>query len=62
MQGLQTEVAVKPLYEGVTPYLSQLGWLNDLGFELTGIFPVERDLNLTIMELDCVFARSQPLS
>lgn len=61
VQGLQTEVALKPLYDGVTPYLSQLGWLNDRGFELTGIFPIERDSSLTIMEVDCVFTRSREL-
>jgi FkbM family methyltransferase len=58
VQGLQTEVALKPLYDGVSPYLGQLGWLNDRGFELTGAFPVERDPNFRIIELDCVFARS----
>jgi FkbM family methyltransferase len=61
VHGLQVEVALKPLYDGVTPYLSQLGWLNDRGFELTGVFPVERDSRMTIIELDCVFARSQQL-
>jgi FkbM family methyltransferase len=59
VQGLQTEVALKPLYNGVTPYLSQLGRLNDRGFELTGTFPVVRDSRMSIIELDCVFARCQ---
>jgi FkbM family methyltransferase len=55
---MQVEVAVKPLYEGVTTYLDALPRLKDLGFELSGIFPVVRDSALRIVELDCVLVRS----
>jgi FkbM family methyltransferase len=56
--GIQVEASVKPIYEGVTSYLGTLALLEAHGFELTGIFPVTRDADLRIVELDCVMMRS----
>jgi FkbM family methyltransferase len=55
---LQSELSVKPLYEGMTDYLSAMSYLNRRGFEVTGVFPVVRDKHLRIMEFDCVMAAS----
>ena len=54
--GLQTEVSVLPLYEGMTSYLDALRELTELGFELTGLYPVSYN-DLSVVELDCVFIR-----
>src|SRR5215216_4738766 len=56
--GIQVEAAVKPMYEGMTPYLETLALLESHGFELTGVFPVTRDPDLRIIELDCIMMRS----
>jgi FkbM family methyltransferase len=56
--GLQTEVAVQLLYGGASTYLEALPRLQQLGFELAGVFPVTRDRHMRIIELDCVFTRA----
>jgi FkbM family methyltransferase len=54
---LQTEVAVKTIYDGAPRYPEALPRLEAMGFELTGLFPVLRDHQLRIVELDCVMRR-----
>lgn len=51
---LQTEVSVKPLYEGMITYSAALTELGNYGFEVTGLFPVERDRLYRVIEFDCV--------
>jgi FkbM family methyltransferase len=59
---IQTELAVKPTYQGMPTLPEALVRLNGLGFELTGMFPVARDLdNLRVVEFDCVLRRIAPL-
>lgn len=58
IRGVQVEVSVKPIYDGMTRYLETLTLLEAHGFELTGIFPVTRDPGLRIIELDCVMIGS----
>jgi hypothetical protein len=55
---VQTEVAVKVIYQGAPRYPEALLRLEAMGYELTGLFPVVRDLQLRIVELDCVMRRS----
>jgi FkbM family methyltransferase len=57
---VQTELAVKAVYEGVPRYAEAIPRLEACGFELTGVFPVLRDGQLRIVELDCVMRRSPP--
>jgi len=58
--GLQSELSVKPLYEGMTGYLAAMSCLNRMGFEVTSVFPVVRDEQFRIMEFDCVMVSSAP--
>jgi FkbM family methyltransferase len=57
---LVTELPVVPIYEGMPTLVDALGHLQDLGFEITGMFPVTRDRDgLGAVEFDCVLrARS----
>ena len=57
---LVTELPVVPIYEGMPDLVDALGHLQDLGFEITGMFPVTRDRDgLGAVEFDCVLrARS----
>jgi FkbM family methyltransferase len=57
VDGLQSEVSVLPLYEGMTDYLEAIRELQDLGFDLTGIYPVAYD-GFRVVELDVVLARA----
>ncbi len=57
--GIQSELAVRHCYEGMTTYTAALERYAALGFELTGMFSVAREADgLRVMELDCVMLRS----
>ena len=58
MLGLQLEVAVLPLYEGMPRYADAIAEVEALGFELTGVYPVAYD-GLRVVELDCVFMQAR---
>lgn len=55
---LQTELAIKPLYDGMVTFTDAMANLSQYGFEVTGLFPVTRDQYLRVIEFDCVATRS----
>lgn len=58
IRALQTELAARSTYAGMPSLPEALRELNALGFELTGMFPVARELDhLRVIELDCVMCR-----
>lgn len=58
IRALQTELAARSTYAGMPTLPEALGELASLGFELTGMFPVARELDhLRVIELDCVMCR-----
>lgn len=58
LKGLQSEVSVIGIYEGVPTYLELLAVYKGAGFELTGAYTINRYRDTGhIVELDCVFAR-----
>jgi FkbM family methyltransferase len=54
---VQSELSVRPVYDDTPRYLDVLQRLESAGFELTGVFPVNRDRALRVIEMDCVMAR-----
>jgi FkbM family methyltransferase len=56
--GLQSEIAMKPIYEGMPDYLTSLAKLNDLDFSVTSLIPVTRDEKLRVVEFDCLMVRN----
>lgn len=61
IRALQTELAARSTYSGMPSLPEALGELQQLGFELTGMFPVARELDhLRLIELDCVMCRKPP--
>jgi len=57
--GLQSEVALHPLYEDVPNYLQFLSYCRELGFEPTGFFPIfHSPLTQQMVEMDAVLTRS----
>lgn len=59
VRALQIELSLKPIYEGAPRYLQSLARLEQLGFEVTGLYPVSREKNtLAVIEYDCVMART----
>jgi len=52
--GLQTEASVRPIYCGMPDYATTVKQLESLGFELTGMFPVNSGTFPRLVEFDCV--------
>jgi FkbM family methyltransferase len=60
--GMQAEVSVVPIYEGVPRLGDQLAVYEGAGFELTGMFPVIRDeASMRVIEFDAVLIRPEAL-
>lgn len=58
IRALQTELAARCTYAGMPTFSESLSELDRLGFELTGIFPVAREMDhLRVIEFDCVLCR-----
>jgi FkbM family methyltransferase len=54
---ISIEASVRPIYRGMPDYLTALGVLDNLGFDLSGMFPVTRDAAQRLIEIDCVGVR-----
>jgi FkbM family methyltransferase len=55
---IQTEVPLRPLYEGVAGLPEVLATLRARAFALSGVFPVSADDDLRLIEVDCVAVRT----
>ena len=55
---VQSEVSVQALYSDMPGFGESFQALNDLGFTLSGLFPVVHDAGLGVIELDCVAIRT----
>jgi len=54
---LQSEISVLPLYEGLIPWHEGIKAFKEYGFELSGLWPVNRTPQLEVIEFDCVMVR-----
>lgn len=54
MRALQTEASVIGIYKGMPGYMDTIRYLDERGFDITGIYPVSRDRSLRLVEFDCV--------
>jgi FkbM family methyltransferase len=60
--GLQCELSLIPLYEGMPTIEDALGVFRAAGFDVTGFFPVAvENATARLLEVDCVMIRSQTL-
>ena len=60
--GTQCEIAVQRLYRRMPSYRRTLAFLERRGFALTGLYPVWRDAELRVGELDCVMVRPDAMA
>lgn len=58
---LQTELSIKPVYQGMPGYRQMIDELESLGFELSSMFPVSHDDALGLIEADGVFINRRAL-
>jgi FkbM family methyltransferase len=56
---LQIELSIRHVYKGAPSYTEALRELTALGFEITGMFPVQRDPQLRVVNFDCVMINSR---
>src|SRR5690349_5230678 len=54
MKALQTEASVRGIYKGMPGYTEIIHYLDERGFDITGLYPVSRDSALRLVEFDCV--------
>jgi FkbM family methyltransferase len=54
LSALQSELSLIAIYEGSPNYLDSIAQLNEMGFSITGLFPITRDNGLRVVEFDCV--------
>lgn len=57
LPAIQVELPVREVYKGAPDFLDSLDELSALGYELTGLFPVQRDATLRVVNLDAVLIR-----
>lgn len=58
LQGLQSELSVKPIYEGMPNYLEALSTYEEAGFDLYNLSVVSRARISGLIELNCSMQRS----
>jgi len=51
---LQTEASVIGIYKDMPSYFDTIRFLNERGFEISGLYPISRDESLRLIEFDCV--------
>jgi FkbM family methyltransferase len=61
VMGVQSELSVVPLYEGMEHYTDSLANYERLGFSLMNLFVVSRAPNGQIIEYDCIMARTNEI-
>ena len=54
VKALQTEASVRGIYKGMPRYTDTIRYLDECGFDITGLYPVSRDSALRLVEFDCV--------
>lgn len=57
LPAIQLELPVLEVYQGAPNYLDAIAELTALGYEVTGLFPVQRDATLRIINVDAVMVR-----
>jgi FkbM family methyltransferase len=62
IMGIQSEISVIPIYEGMPHYTQSLERYERFGFELTNLFVVSRAPDGRVVEYDCVMARPGALT
>jgi FkbM family methyltransferase len=56
--GLQVELPLKAVYDGLPSFTESFDELRALGFEVVGIYPVTRDDCDNVIEVDCLMQRA----
>lgn len=59
LSALQTEVCIRPIYQGMPDFAESITAVQNMGFEVSGMFPTNYEAFPLLLEVDCHFvARS----
>lgn len=58
LKALQFELAVQHLYKDLPSYRDMLAFVEGMGFNLSGLFPISLDEHLCAVEFDCIMIRN----
>ncbi len=53
-----SELSLIPIYEGMPSYTESLAEYEKSGFGVSGFYPITRNKNLTLNEVDCVLVNT----
>ena len=56
--GMQSEISFCPIYESMPDYLESLALYQNSGFAISGLYPVSRKRDMTIIEMDCIMIKA----
>jgi len=59
VRAVQSELSLIPVYEGMVEVYEVLREFNNSGFFISGMYPVNRDLSLAVIEYDCVLVKPE---
>ena len=58
IQGLQSEISCKAIYSGMPTHIESLQFIDELGYEITDIYPLGHDKqDMSLLEFDCIFRK-----
>lgn len=58
--GLQSEVSLVPIYDGMPDWFQSIKAMQELGFQVAGLFPVSNDVaTCRAVEVDCILVRPE---
>lgn len=57
---LQSELSLIPVYEGMMEVYDVLKEYNSCGYFISGMYPINRDKSLAVIEYDCVMVKRTP--
>ena len=60
VQAMQFELAIQRIYANVPHHLEMLKLVEELDFDISGLFPISKDNHLRSVEFDCVMVRCSP--
>ena len=58
IHGLQSEISCKAIYSGMPTHLEALKFIDEIGYEITDIYPLAHDKqDMSLLEFDCIFRK-----
>lgn len=60
--GIQTELSFMPIYKNSASATDSLSMLKSLGYEVSGIYPIDEERFLYAVEFDCISLRAEKIN